>query len=78
MTRDPYQWIDPFSLHEQFQAALEDQEDRHRIEMRAVSRASYEGAMEIRSRYEGMLRHVTEIAADAETFKRVAPLVVTK
>lgn len=63
MTRDPYVWIDPWALRDDYQAAFERECEDHREAMNRMAEAHYMAGMRCQAQNDSLMRQLTERAS---------------
>jgi hypothetical protein len=63
MTRDPYVWIDPWALRDDYQAAFDQESDYHREAMTRMAEAHYAAGARFQAQNDHLMRQITDTAA---------------
>lgn len=74
MTRDPYVWLDPWALAEEYEYAFEREREDHREAMGRMGEAHYYAIRQIEARSE----HLNKTAMDVLAIQNLHPLLVRK
>lgn len=71
MTRDPYVWLDPWALAEEYEYAFERERDDHREAMGRMAEAHYYALRQVEARSE----HLNKTAMDVINAQPFAPFI---